>query len=148
MQKISYGFMNPVDGRFLHVFQFEDDPDNCGMGVAYEFNLDTDNPIYETEEAAALLDTMIGTQDGRYLSQEALGGCLPATFRLSIKDFVPVAFVRELRPVIDGGEDVVTAMTVRLVRFDNTADPDSIWLDDIENRFEPNPNTGLQPGIR
>ncbi len=148
MQKISYGFMNPLDGRFLHTFQFEDDPDDGGMGVEYEFNLDTDDPVYETEEAAALLDTMIGTQNGRYLSQEALGGCLPAAFRISIKDYVPVAFVRELRPVIEGGENVIAAMTVRLVRFDNTADPETLWLDDIENRFEPNPNTGFQPGIR
>jgi hypothetical protein len=31
-------------------------------------------------------------------------------------------------------------MDVRLVRFDDTSDPNSIWLDDIENRFDPNPN--------
>jgi hypothetical protein len=148
MQKISYGFMNPSDGRFLHAFQFEDDPDDGGMGSEYEFSLDTDYPVYETEEAAALLDTMIGVQSGRYLSQEALGGCLPLSFRISIKDYMPVAFVREFRPVIEGGEALVASMNVRLVRFDNTADPESIWLDDIENRFEPNPNSGMQPGIR
>lgn len=148
MQKISYGFMNPNDGRFLHAFQFGDDPNDGGMGSEYEFNLDADDPLYETEEAAALLDTMIGVQNGRYLSQEALGGCLPLSFRIPIKDYVPVAFVREFRPVLDGGEALEASMGVRLVRFDSTADPESIWLDDIENRFEPNPNTGRQPGIR
>ncbi|TLX17132.1 hypothetical protein [Rhizobium sp. MHM7A] len=148
MQKISYGFMNPNDGCFLHVFHYEDDPDDGGMGADSEFNLDKFEPIYETEDPAALLDTMIGTQNGRYLSQEALSGGLPMSFRIQIKDYVPVAFVRELRPVVEGGDDLVTSMAVRLVRFDNTADPASLWLDDIENRFDPNPNTGHQLGIR
>jgi hypothetical protein len=148
MQKISYGFMNPNDGCFLHVFHYENDPDDGGMGADLEFNLDRDDPIYETEEPAAILDAMIGVQNGRYLSQDALGGCLPLLFRVQIKDYVPVAFVRELRPVVQGGDDLVTSMSVRLVRFDNTADPGSLWLDDIENRFDPNPNNGQQPGIR
>lgn len=147
MQKISYGFMNPNDGCFLHVFQHEDDPDDGGMGADLEFSLDKDYPIYETEEPAALLDTMIGPQNGRYLSQYGLGGCLPLR-RVQINEYVPVAFVRELRPVVEGGEELVTAMNVRLVRFDNTADPGSIWLDDIENRFDPNPNSGHQLGLR
>jgi hypothetical protein len=148
VQKISYGFMNPNDGCFLHVFQYDNDADSDGMGYDLEFSLDEDDLIYETDDAAAIIDTMIGTQNGRYLSEESLFGGLPGQLRIDIKDYVPVAFVRELRPIIEGGEALVTSMAVRLVRFDNTADPKSVWLDDVENRFEPNPNTSHQPVIR
>jgi hypothetical protein len=147
MQKISYGFMDPNNGRFLRLAYYESDPGDDDMGSDLEFSLDKDFPIYETEEPAALLDTMIGPQNGRYLSSDGLGGCLPLK-RVQTKDFMPVAFVREFRPVIEDGEAIEASMKVRLVRFDNTADPESIWLDDIENRFEPNPNTGLHRGIR
>lgn len=148
MQQISYGFMNPHDGCFLHVFQYNDDATSDGIGYDLEFTIDADDVIYETDDPAAILDTVIGMQNGRYLSEEALFGGLPGKIRVDIKDYVPVAFVRELRPIIEGGEALVVSTTVRLVRFDNTADPKSVWLDDIENRFEPNPNTNRQLAFR
>jgi hypothetical protein len=139
MQQTSYAFMKPDDGRFLRVYHYEDDP-HSGEGGFYEFSMDHDEPIYETGEPAALLDTMIGIQNGRYLSEEALHRHLPRPFGVHLKYFVPVAFIRELSPVTDGGDTLVRSMDVRLVRFDDTSDPNSIWLDDIENRFDPNPN--------
>lgn len=130
MQSVTYAFMNPVNGKFLRVYSTENEED-C-ITPHRELTLDGDDPIYETEEAAAVLDVMLGRQTGRYISQEARSEWLP-TVNLTIRNYIPVAFIRELEPVVPGGDFLVTSMVVRLVRFENTTDPDTIWLDDVEN---------------
>lgn len=140
MQKIDYGFMDR-SGYFLRLAASEHDPDNAGDGYDYSFILDADHPIYETDDPAAILDTMIGYQNGRYLSKDGQFGGLPSKYRININDFVPVAFIREMKSVIDGGERIAASMTVRLARFADTSDPESVWLDDVENILD---TTGLK----
>lgn len=135
MQTIQYGFIDPINGLFLRVFTHDHDPDNAGIGSDFEFTLDKDYPVYECDQPAALLDIMFGPQNGRYLSQDGLYGSLPTPFRIDIQPFVPVAFIKEFRPVIEGGDAILTSTEVRLVRFDDTSDPGSLWLDDLEHRF-------------
>lgn len=138
MQKISYALMNPDDGLFLRVYSTEHEED-C-ITPYREFTLEQDDPIYETNEAAALLDILVGRQNGRYLSGEARSEWIPRMGKslirrnVQIGDYVPVAFVRELQPVVQGGDFLVTSMSVQVVRFDNTADPETIRLVDLENR--------------
>ena len=139
MQKISFGFMNPETGHLLRVYSTEHDED-C-ITPYREFTLDKSDEVYETEEAAAVLDIMNRGRASRCISGEARSDWLPRPCRWLVKrdfridDYVPVAFVRELEPILEGGDELVTSMNVRLVRFDDAADPESIWFDDIENRF-------------
>ncbi|MNU26929.1 hypothetical protein D3C71_153120 [compost metagenome] len=130
MQKVAYAFMNPGNGKFLRVYSTENEED-C-ITPQRELTLDWDDPIYETEEAAAVLDIMHGRKTGRYISREAASDWLPRV-NLSIGNYVPVAFIRELQPVLPGGDLLITSMAVRLVRFEHAMDPDTLWLDDVDN---------------
>jgi hypothetical protein len=103
--------------------------DDDGPGWDTEFSLDQDYPIWETDEAAALLDVTHGPRNRRFLSKEGLTG-LPARLVL-IDDFVPMAFVRELESLIEGGDLLAVSTAVRLVHFENTSDATTVRLDDI-----------------
>lgn len=152
MQKTSYAFLNPDNGRFLRVYSTEREED-C-ITPYREFTFDEDEPIYETDEAAALLDIMSGRRNGQCLSREARSEWTPRVTewfknrlirrKEQFEDYVPVAFIRDLQPVVDGGDLLAVSMSVRLVRFDDPADPESIRLDEIENRH-PAPNGAVSP---
>lgn len=133
MQQVTYGFMD-AKGYFLRVSQVEHDPDNAGDGYEYHFEADADYPIYETDDPAAIIDTMIGRQNFRYLSEAGLYGGLPSQYRIDIADYTPVAFVRSMSPVIEGGDLLPAFLSVRYLRFGDTSDPKSTWLANIDNQ--------------
>lgn len=117
MERITYALMNPHTGHFARIFNHDGDE---GPGYACELTLDSDHDIFETEDPAFLLDIMNGPKDGRFRSKDALGGLLPATFCVPLSDFVTVAMTRRHESVVEGGDLLPVALTVREVKLAET----------------------------
>ena len=117
MERITYALMNPHTGHLARIFNHDGDE---GPGYVCELTLDSDHDIFETEDPAFVLDIMNGPKDGRFRSNDALGGLLPATFRIPLSNFVAVAMTRRLEPVVEGGDLLPVALTVREVKFAET----------------------------
>lgn len=128
MQNVTFAFLDPQEGHFLRVTNRQESTSER------MFTLDDDFPIFETTDAKAIID--IRRCDGDNHSLEAKNGKLPNSSLINIDDFIPVAFVREMTPVVPGGEMFASSTVVRLVCFDETFNSDTYWLDDLENRHQ------------
>jgi hypothetical protein len=133
--RTTFGFMNLQTGKFLRVAINDEPFDGQESHASAWFTSDPEDPIWETDEAAVIIDILNPWQIP-YLSQDALCGCIPefgwGMTREGLNGMVPVAFQRVMRPVVEGGDPIPVSMSVSGIHFENARDPASVWLVSLE----------------
>ncbi len=129
--KTTFGFMNPQTGNFLHVCHNDLPFDRQESHASAWFSADPDDKIWETDDAACIID-ILQPWAVPFLSEEAISGGIPEFSnwftRENLNAMVPVAFQRVLRLVVEGGDLIPVSMTVSGIHFEIARDPESVWL--------------------
>lgn len=133
MYKDSYGFIESASGRFLRV-RLNDEPfDGQEMHESAWFTMDADDAIWETDDAAVVLDLLNPWGPLPFLSADGLGGYLPSRHAggsqyVDLRQFVPVCFRRTMQAVVEGGDEIPLSMEVFVASFTDQRDPGSVAL--------------------
>jgi hypothetical protein len=137
MHKDSYGFVNAA-GRFLRLCLNDEPFDGQESHESAWFTMDVYSPIWETDDAAVILDLLNPWGSLPFLSEDARGGCLPSrhaggSLSIDLREMTPVCFRRQMGAVIHGGDEIATATEVFVVSFADQRDPNSSVLSAIES---------------
>jgi hypothetical protein len=141
MFKDSYGFID-ASGRFLRVCLNDEPFDGQESHESAWFTMDADDPVWETDDVAVVLDLLNPWGPLPFLSADGLGGYLPSCHAggsryVDLRQMVPVCFRRTMKAVVDGGDVIPVSTEVFVASFADRRDPKSVVLGSLSELSSP-----------